>query len=98
MKLYRLKHIPTGLYFTPSKCCGNLTKKGKIYVNLVPQITNWTSQIRIKVFALKSSGKAKILCDFLGITNKDTDNGRYISIDKIVSTKESDWEIEEILN
>lgn len=30
---YRLKHIPTGLYFTPSKSGTNLDKRGKIYID-----------------------------------------------------------------
>jgi hypothetical protein len=30
---YRLKHIPTGLYFTPSKSGTNLDTRGKIYVD-----------------------------------------------------------------
>ena len=32
MKPYKLKHIPTGLYYQPRKSSGNqLSKKGKIY-------------------------------------------------------------------
>ena len=30
---YRLKHIPTGLYFTPSTSGSNLSKRGKIYID-----------------------------------------------------------------
>lgn len=30
---YRLKHIPTGLYFTPSKSGTNLDKSGKVYLD-----------------------------------------------------------------
>lgn len=30
---YRLKHIPTGLYFTPAKSGTNLDKRGKIYID-----------------------------------------------------------------
>lgn len=29
---YRLKHIPTGLYYSPVRKNGNLTKIGKVYV------------------------------------------------------------------
>ena len=32
MELYRIKHIPTGLYVTPNKRGdGNLSKKGEVY-------------------------------------------------------------------
>lgn len=30
---YRLKHIPTGLYFTPSKSGTNLDERGKVYLD-----------------------------------------------------------------
>ena len=35
MELWRLKHIPTGLYFKPSKHRNksNLSKKGKVYTS-----------------------------------------------------------------
>ena len=33
IQAYRLKHIPSGLYFTPSKSGTNLDKRGKIYVD-----------------------------------------------------------------
>ena len=35
MELWRLKHIPTGLYFKPSKhrSKSNLSKKGKVYTS-----------------------------------------------------------------
>lgn len=32
MKAYRLKHIPTGLYYQPSKGGNNLSKRGKVYL------------------------------------------------------------------
>ncbi len=33
MRVYKLLHKPTGLFFTPSKGYGNLSVKGKVYVN-----------------------------------------------------------------
>lgn len=33
VQAYRLKHIPTGLYFTPSKSGTNLDKRGKVYLD-----------------------------------------------------------------
>lgn len=32
MKAYRLKHIPTGLYYQPSKGGNNLSERGKVYL------------------------------------------------------------------
>ena len=32
MKAYRLKHIPNGLYYQPSKSGNNLSKRGKVYL------------------------------------------------------------------
>jgi hypothetical protein len=33
VQAYRLKHIPTGLYFTPAKSGTNLDKRGKVYLD-----------------------------------------------------------------
>lgn len=32
MKAYRIKHIPTGLYYKPSNGMSNLSTKGKVYL------------------------------------------------------------------
>lgn len=32
-KAYRLRHKPTGLYYTPLRGHGNLSRTGKIYAN-----------------------------------------------------------------
>ena len=32
MKAYRIKHIPTGLYYKPSNGMSNLSEKGKVYL------------------------------------------------------------------
>lgn len=32
MKPYRIKHIPTGLYYKPSNGMSNLSTKGKVYM------------------------------------------------------------------
>lgn len=32
MKAYRIKHIPTGLYYQPVKGGNNLSKRGKVYL------------------------------------------------------------------
>ena len=33
MKPYRIKHIPTGLYYKPANGQSNLSKKGKVYLS-----------------------------------------------------------------
>lgn len=32
MKAYRIKHIPTGLYYQPARGGSNLSEKGKVYL------------------------------------------------------------------
>ena len=93
MKAYRLKHIPTGLYFTPSKSSGNLSVKGKIYIDRKPSL-DWIKTIRIKIWSFRKdpTGKSKKICDIFGIDY----NGGYV--DTYVRTNISDWVIEEILN
>ena len=51
MKIYKLKHTPTGLYYIPSKGNGNLSTKGKIYSSK-PKI-EWGLTLRIKIFSFK---------------------------------------------
>jgi hypothetical protein len=51
--LYRLKHKPTGLFYTPSRGSGNLSKKGKIYAGRKPKI-EWVLTLRIKIFSMKN--------------------------------------------
>ncbi len=39
MEAYRLKHIPTGLYYQPTKNGNNLSKRGKVYLTKVNPLT-----------------------------------------------------------
>jgi hypothetical protein len=89
MDVYRLKHIPTGLYYTPSKGNGNLSKRGKLYAGRKPN-KGYCTSIRIKIWSMKSqpSGHHKVIVDYFGL---DWKNG---SIDTYVKTREEDWEIE----
>lgn len=91
MKLYKLKHIPTGLYFTPSKGSGNLSKKGKIYIDRIPSL-DWVEIIRIKINTWKKQPSKinKIICDYFNI---DYNNGY---VDKHLKTNKEDWVIEEV--
>lgn len=50
MKIYRIKHVPSGMYYTPSRevlisrdgvshyVKSNLSKKGKVYIHRKPQL------------------------------------------------------------
>lgn len=91
MNLYKLKHIPTGLYYTPSKGSGNLSTKGKIYINQKPKL-EWCKAIRIKFssFRAEPKGKHKIICDYFKI---DFKNG---FVDIYIQTNLEDWVIEEL--
>ena len=90
MKIYKLKHIPTGLYYIPSKGNGNLSTKGKIYSSK-PKI-EWGLTLRIKIFSFKKipTGKHKIITDYFKL---NWNNG---SIDRYVKTNIEDWKIIEI--
>lgn len=52
MVVYKLKHKPTGLYFTPSRGHGNLSKTGKIYSNK-PSL-EWVKQVRVVLYSWKA--------------------------------------------
>lgn len=93
MKVYRLKHKPTGLYFTPSRGSGNLSIKGKLYPNRKPDIS-WTKVIRIVLWDVNKNfrGKAKTIIDCFGL-HPDTN---YIYIYIYMKTSPDDWEIEEV--
>jgi len=75
MKVYKIKHKPTGLYFTPSKGHGNLSTKGKIY-SMRPQIHHWLAGgIRLLVRRSDSgkfSKKNQLIIDHFGIQFKET--------------------------
>jgi hypothetical protein len=89
MKLYKLKHLPTGLYFTPSKGSGNLSVKGKVYVNIVPRL-EWCENVRIKFYTDIISKKNQLLVEHFKL-----DTSRYI-VNTCLKTLPSDWEIIEI--
>lgn len=93
MKLYKLKHLPTGLFFTPSKSAGNLSLTGKIYDNLSPK-RSWIETIRIQIpYCSKLSKKNKIICDYFEIEHSPDRR-----IDEYFKTNPRDWEIIELKN
>jgi len=95
MKVYKILHKPTGLFFTPSKGYGNLSVKGKIY-DRVPNEQWYTGSIRIKIHkwaSEKLNKKEQTLIDFFKI-EKDSRGGYWF--DGHFDTKPEDWEIIEL--
>ena len=87
MKVYKLRHIPTGLFYQPSKGNGNLSLKGKIYQNRPPW--EYGGSLRLIVRSVYKSKIDDIICKYFGI-----EPGEYS--DTYHKTKESDWEIIEL--
>jgi hypothetical protein len=91
MKVYKLLHKPTGLYFVPSKGNGNFSTKGKIYPTK-PSIS-WTEKCRIVFYKKnKQTKKEEILINHFNI-KKDSSSWH---VDIYVKTKPEEWEIETI--
>ena len=90
MNVFKLKHKPTGLFYTPSKGNVNLSKTGKIYAKK-PKI-EWALTLRIKIYSWKKypTNHHKTIVDYFGL---DWKNG---SIDTYVKTNYEDWEIVEL--
>jgi hypothetical protein len=95
MKVYKILHKPTGLYFTPSVGYGNLSITGKIY-SRKPSLDYVGGGVRIiikKWSNEKLTKKQKIICDYFDI--KPDERGIYW-IDTYKNTDKSDWEIIEL--
>ena len=95
MKVYKLKHIPTGLFFVPSKGNGNLSIGGKIY-QTKPKLS-WIETLRIIVrtnrFNDKLSKRQQLLVDFFKLEKRKEN---YYWIDENFNSAHSDWEIIEL--
>ena len=57
MKPYRLKHVPTGLYFQPTNNWNNLSKKGKIYIGNSNGLTGYQDTIVLNINPNTNTGK-----------------------------------------
>ena len=71
MKVYKILHKPTGLYFTPSNGYGNLSTTGKMYAR-TPSLNYIGGSIRIIVKEygteeIKLSKRLQTNVDFFGI-------------------------------
>ena len=91
MKIYKLKHIPTGLYYKPFAGSGsNLSKNGKVYTKRPP--SKEPPVIRVTFISLSApTPTQKIIIDYFNIPwNGGYTNNRYIN------TQLQDWEVEEV--
>ncbi len=95
MKVYKILHKPTGLFFTPSRGHGNLSRKGKIYPER-PRL-EWagdTIRLVLKTWSGNYLTKhQKTIIDYFGL--KQDKNGRYW-VDQYFGDQLENWEIIEI--
>ena len=95
MKVYKIKHKPTGLFFTPSKGHGNLSKNGKIYPKK-PRLEWAGDSVRIvlKTWSNKKpQWHQQIIIDYFEIEPEKS--GEYW-VDKYFKVNKDDWEIIEL--
>lgn len=92
MKVYKIKHIPTGLYFTPSKGSGNLSINGKVYVSR-PNL-DWCKTIRVKFHLYKDQKPNKRIKSLLNHFALEPKYGTLY--DQYFKTNQSEWEIIEL--
>lgn len=101
MKIYRLKHKPTGLYYQPvrgrfSKDKTNLSKNGKIYQNNQNALIGQSDTIIINVSERQYISN-KNLFDSLGIYDSSHNYyGRYHNPKYLLRCNKSDFEKEYI--
>ena len=92
MKVYKILHIPTGLYFKPSNGGNNLSKKGKIYP-IKPSLSWISSSIRIDFWNRSriSEDNRKIINHF----NLDLP-AEWYHFQRYVEVPRKDWKIVEV--
>lgn len=106
MKFYKIKHKPTGLFFTPSKGHGNFSVKGKVYTKR--PILDYCLKPRVIIrFSYRGPSKREQpLIDFFGfkedprsrndrfnMERKKFKKNQSYDIDQTVETPIEDWEI-----
>jgi len=93
MKVYKILHKPTGLYFTPSRGNGNLSKIGKLYPKM-PSL-KWVECIRLVVgWSNTLSKKDLAIIKHFGFKPDERTGGYYI--DTYAHPPIDEWEIIEI--
>lgn len=97
MKVYKILHKPTGLYFTPSNGYGNLSDTGKIYARKPSLKVCVGGGIRIVVKQWndkKISDKLQTIVDYFNVPPNKHGNGYWY--DGYAKTPQEDWEIIEL--
>jgi hypothetical protein len=92
MKVYKILHKPTGLYFTPSRGYGNFSKTGKIYTK--PPRIEWAgTTVRIIIFfqGKKLNKKDQKIVDYFKIIPDE--KLKMLWLDKYYTVPITDWEI-----
>lgn len=89
MNPYRIKHKPTGLYFSPGWCKTNLSFKGKVYKSKLNVLDYyWDGLIPIVIY--RKSKVAEVCKKLIPVLN--TSLSRFDSCKIMIAT--SDFEIE----
>ena len=94
MKLYKLLYKPLGLFYTPDKGHGNLSKIGKIY-RIKPNPTQYT---KLSVITAHWSGKQTALHKLIGehFNINKAKLSSFNSLFNFVKVNPSDWDVVEI--
>lgn len=89
MKVYRIRHIPTGLYWQKARVGSNtLSKKGKVYLNKGTAERVLSDYVREIHLSRRSAYYDKLL--------EMAEDGPYIFTgDRIVGIPRKDWEVVE---
>lgn len=96
MKVYKILHKPTGLFFTPSRGSGNLSQRGKVYPR-VPSLNYVGNGCRIIIKTWpgrRLSNKNKKLIEYFNIDKEKKSDSYWI--DKHFEIPKEDWEIIEL--
>ena len=81
MKPYKLKHVPTGLYYQPHKHRGsNLSQKGKIYQSA----THWLSSAENDAVTKIKNKTAELIDDLQAIKNDEVSKTYELSEDVLI--------------
>lgn len=90
--MYRMKHIPTGLYYQPHKHRGShLSKTGKVYQTNVNGVESGNSAFKLSIYCQKDSRIHKQTKDIL-----DWRQCSYSGNQMMAETNFEDWIREEI--
>lgn len=96
MKVYKILHKPTGLYFTPSRGYGNLSTTGKIYARKPSLTVCIGGSVRIIVHEWKDKKLSKKLQTIVDFFNVPQDKNGGYWFDRHFDSPYEDWEIIEV--